>query len=289
MPFTSRSLRPGWLPVLSGFAAMAADPLILTNQHVDLRIIDRPGESNRLGLVIRDGDTGLTYSPTNAVLELTPSTRMPIPEGFEVFGPVDSPLWILPQSQDPDVLFLGMSAAGIPSGIFEPRFQMDLVRVEGPGNFFLWQFDTLGNLVMAMNSRDGISTADSIQPLTGGHEHYNWGFNASGVHDVVFRVTNRLMGTTNVIASGEVAVRFGVQPYSLILPAEAALLSLPERTDTGFQCRVTGTPGRVYPVETSEDLEIWVPSGGVTPGPDGSATFTRTTSANVLFVRTRTP
>jgi len=274
---------------MTGVVATATDPVILRNQHVDLRIIDRPGESNRLGLVIRDGDTGTTYLPDEVILELPTTAQIEIPEGFEVFGPPNSPLWILPQSQDPDLLYLGVSAEGIAAGRFDPRFQVDLVRKDGPGDFFLWQFDTVANLVMAMNSRDGVSAADSIRPLTGGHEHFNWGFNASGVHDVVFRVSNRFLGTTNLVDSGEVAVRFGVQPYALVLPSDPALLSVPERTATGFRCRVSGTPGRVYPMETSTDLKNWEPSGNVTTGPDGSALFTTTTSVNPLFVRARMP
>jgi len=300
-PPATRSLAPNAMPcakvasslmALLGIASstvLAGHPVILTNQHVDLRIIDRPGESNRLGLVIRDADSATTHATTNVVLELPLSARMPIPEGFEVFGPVDSPFWILPQSQDPAVLYLGISAEGLPAGTFDPRFQMDLVRVEGPGNFFLWQFDTLGNLVMSMNSRDGISAADSVRPLAGGHEHFNWGFNASGVHDVVFRVSNRLRGTTNVVDSGEVTVRFGVQPYSLELPAIAAVLSAPERTPTVFRCRLSGTPGRSYPVEASTDLKNWEPSGSVTTGPDGSAIIQLPSTSEQRFVRARTP
>lgn len=269
--------------------ASGADPVILRTQHVDLRIVDRPGESNRLGLVVHDGDSGGNLASTNAVLEVPTVARIELPEGFEVFGPVGSPFWILPQSQDPRLMYLGFSAEGVPAGVYDPQFTVNLVRVEGPGDFFAWQFDTFANLVMAMNSRDGISDGDRFQQRIGGHQHFNWGFNAPGVHDVILKVSNRLAGTTNVVTSDEISVRFGVQPYTLVTPAVAATLSAPSWSGAHFRCSLTGSPGRTYSLEVSPDLRTWSAAGEATPGPNGVATVDLPTVADVRFVRALSP
>lgn len=269
--------------------ACGADPIILRTQHVDLRIVDRPGESNRLSLVVHDADSASNLATTNAVLEVPTAARIELPDGFEVFGPVGSPFWILPQSQDAQLLYLGFSAEGLPAGVFEPRFTVNLVRVEGPGDFFVWQFDAFSNLVMAMNSRDGITDLDRFQPLIGGHQHFNWGFNAPGVHDVVFKVSNRLAGTTNVIESDEVAVRFGVQPYTLVTPAVAATFSAPSWAGDRFRCTLSGTPGRTYILEGSPDLEIWSSAGEATPAANGTAAIDLLSTPGHRFLRALTP
>lgn len=270
-------------------SASAADPVILRNQHVDLRIVDRPGESNRLGLVVHDADSASNLATTNAVLEVPTAARIELPDGFEVLGPTGSPFWILPQSQDPQLMYLGFSAEGIPAGTFDPRFTVNLVRVEGPGDFFAWQFDTFSNLVMAMNSRDGITDLDRFQQLTGGHQHFNWGFNAPGVHDVTLKISNRLAGTTNVVESDEITVRFGVEPYTLVTPAAVAVLSAPSWSADRFRCTLSGTPGRSYALETSSDLQNWSHAGEVRPAANGTTAVDLVAAAGHRFLRALTP
>lgn len=286
-----RSLLSAFVAVVSCPALWAADPTPLVNSHVDIRIIDRPGESNRLGLVVLDSDTGTRYPAEEAILVASTAARNEIPPGFEVFGDVGAPLWILPQSQDPALLYLGFSAEELPQGVFSSRFAIELVRVDGPGDFFVWQFDTFSNLVMGMNSRDGISTNDVVRPLLGGHEHFNWGFNASGYYEVVLRVTNsRTNGTETVTyTSDEIPLRFGVQPYTIPSPAIAATLSRPTWSDSTLTCELTGTPNRAYPLETSEDLIRWTPAGTATPDNAGKAVVSLSASVPGLFLRARTP
>jgi len=286
-----RCLLPAFVAVGSCLALWAADPTPLVNSHVDIRIIDRPGESNRLGLVVLDSDTGTRYLAEEAILVAPTAARNEIPPGFEVFGEVGAPLWILPQSQDPALLYLGFSAEELPQGIFSSRFAIELVRVDGPGDFFLWQFDTFSNLVMGMNSRDGITTNDVVRPLLGGHEHFNWGFNASGYYEVVMRVTNSRTNGTEVVThtSEEIPLRFGVQPYTIPTPAIAATLSRLAWVEGTLTCELTGTPNRAYPLETSEDLIRWTPAGTATTDTTGKAGISLPASVPNLFLRVRTP
>jgi surface-anchored protein len=287
----SRSLLSAFVAVVSCLVLRASDPTPLVNAHVDIRIIDRPGESNRLGLVVLDSDTGTRYAAADTILVAPNAARTEIPPGFEVFGDVGAPFWILPQSQDPALLYLGFSAEELPQGIFSSRFAIELVRVDGPGDFFLWQFDTFSNLVMGMNSRDGISTNDVVRPLLGGHEHFNWGFNASGYYEVVMRVTNSRTNGTEVVTyqSDDIPLRFGVQPYTIPSPAIAATLSRPAWSEGTFICELTGSPNRSYALEASDDLIRWVPAGTATPDNSGKALISMPSSGPWLSLRARTP
>lgn len=184
----------------------------LTNEHVDLRLVLRPGESNELALIIRDEDHGIEYDPTNVVLRLPESAQISIPAGFGFFGPEGSPIWIAPQSQNPSLLYIGLSAEGIAPGSFAAAASLNLVAHEGGGDFFLWQFDAFSGLNLLMNSRDGITGGDALPMLPGGHQHMNWGFTSNGFHGVTFQAVARRPGATNDITSALTTVLFAIDP-----------------------------------------------------------------------------
>lgn len=189
----------------------------LNNQHVDLRLVYQPSaESNQLALVIRDGDTGTTYNATNVVLTVPDNAKVLLPPGFDVFGNEGDPLWILPQSQDPALLYMGFSAEGIPSVSFNDPAAISLTSIQGPGHFFLWQFDGLSGMRLAMNSRDGLSPEDSTRPITGSHEHFNWGFTTNGIYQVTFQASARRPGDTNDITSIPTTFVFAVEPLPVL-------------------------------------------------------------------------
>jgi surface-anchored protein len=243
--------------LLAGGIALAADPVRLTNQHVDIRISDNPSATNRIHLRLRDADSGISYLPDEAVLEVRPSARNDIPPGFEIFGPVGSPLWILPQSQDLDLLYLGFSAEGLPTSTFHPDFFVRLIQVDGPGHFFVWQFDLSANLVMFMNSRDGLDPLDTVPNSIGSHQHFNIGFTAEGLYQVTFRVSYRLAGSHDLLESADQLIRFGVVPYQLPNPPEPATLSQPRWSNSLFQLQLSGTAGAFYRIESSPNLDRW--------------------------------
>lgn len=189
-----------------------AERIALTNAHVDLRLLYRPGESNELALVIRDQDTAAQHDPTNVVLRLPESAQLPIPAGFDFFGPAGSPIWIAPQSQNPALLYLGISAEGIADGTLAGPATLSLMAHAGGGDFFLWQFDAFSGLNLLINSRDGIAESDVVSMIAGGHQHANWGFTSNGLHEVTFRVVARRPGSTNELTSAPTTLLFAVDP-----------------------------------------------------------------------------
>jgi len=280
------SLAAALLCTIATTRTTAQDMTVLRREHVDVQVLDRPGAEPRLGVGLRNGDNGVLLDPTQAILEVGASGRLEVPPGLEIFGPAGSSIWVLPQSQDPALLYLGLAASGIPPGTWEPRFDIQLIKVVGPGHFFAWQFDPFSGLDMRMNSRDGIGPTDTISPLLGGHEHVNWGFTATGLHEVHLRVSGRLQGATNVVANDAVVLRFGVVPYSL--PAQAATLGLPAWDGSRVTCRLSGSPSRRYQVETSSDLTLWSPAGDVTTDAAGTATVWVPVTEPFHFLRART-
>lgn len=261
----------------------ADDVTVLAREHADVLVVDRPGAEPRLGIVLRNGDTGAVLDPASAVLEVGASGRMEVPPGLEVFGPAGSPLWILPQSQDPALLYLGLSASGIPPGSWASRFTIELLKVEGPGHFLAWQFDPFSGLEMRMNSRDGIGPDDILAPLAGSHEHVNWGFTATGLHAVHLRVSGQLAGGSQGVVSDPVVLRFGVVPYAL--PAAQAVLSQPTWTHQRLAFRLAGSPGRSYVVEASADLRSWTVAATVTTDASGGADVVADGEAGAMFYR----
>ncbi len=194
----------------------------LKNEHVDLRVLYTPtAETNQLRLVIRDEDQRLNHDATNAILMVPLSAQVFLPPGFDAFGTEGDPLWILPQSQNPELLYLGISAEGIGGGNFTGPITLRLLSVDGPGSFFLWQFDSFSGLNMVMNSRDGISETDTVPLFTGSHSHYNWGFGSKGLHSIIVQASARRPGETNDIVSLPTAFLFAVEPLPDLPPPTA--------------------------------------------------------------------
>ena len=254
-----------WIP---GFLQAAGlDRVWLSKEHVDLRIQYYPGSTNELELVARDRDRGLVYSSTNVVLVVREQAQIPIPEGFSQFGDTGSPLWILPASQDPTLLFLGISAEGLPGGVFAAPPLIRLLDVRAPGWFFLWQFDPSGGLNMLMDTRVGIAPESLVRPGIGGHGHYNWGFSSNGWYEVTFQVEGRLAGASTNLTASPNTVLFAVEPLPPV-PPMASLLSVIGVQNGVLLCQLTGTPGQRYGVEQSEDLIHWTPGSVVVAQPD---------------------
>jgi surface-anchored protein len=244
------------LLLLSVQGADSLERIWLSKEHVDLRIQYHPGETNQLELVVRDRDRATNYASTNVVLVVREGAQMPIPSGFEQFGEPGSPLWILPASQDPGLLFLGISGEGIPSGVFTDPPVIRLREVRAPGWFFLWQFDPSGGLNMILDTRTGIGPESVVRPALGGHGHYNWGFSSNGWYEVTFQVEGRVAGaTTNLVASPNTFL-FAVEP----LPPEPptpAILAVVDASEGMLRCQLSGAKGLTYSVEHSGDLIHW--------------------------------
>lgn len=198
-----------------GFAGLrvGAAPVELTTQHLDLRVRHLPGEATELDLVITDRDVqpAVDYGATNVVLVVAEAGRLELPADLPPLGVSGDPIWVLPSSQREDLLFLGVSAGGIPAGVFDGPLGVRLAAVDGPGHFFVWQAE-LGELRFLINTRDGVGSDDVLLQAVGGHGHMDWGFSTSGVYRLTFEAEGRRVGEATNRVSEPHTFTFHVLP-----------------------------------------------------------------------------
>ncbi len=279
---TTNTLASG--PVTYAFSVIRP-PTLLTNEHVDLRTLYDPNAAtNQLSLAARDEDHGVNYMTNECILVANESAKLTLPGGTP-FGNEGDTIYVLPQSQNPDLLYLGISAEGIATGIFDGNLHFRLKSVLGPGAFFVWQAAQFGEFNVKMNTADGIDPADETQPLVGSHEHYNWGFSTTGVYQVTFQVSGRRVGDQNDITSPEATFTFEVLPLPAVAPS---LRVLQWTADAGLQIELSGTAGTIYHVQSSTDFATWEPLQEVTVN-QSSATFSLPISAPARYVRAVAP
>jgi surface-anchored protein len=117
----------------------------------------------------------------------------------------------------PDQLFLGVGGYLLPNNTFSGPLTNYLTRLEGPGDFFVWQSD-LGTRTFLIDTSDGIDASDHLPVIPGSHDHFNWGFSSSGVYCVTFRVEGILAADSSLVVGLEHTWVFHVQPLGIVTP-----------------------------------------------------------------------
>lgn len=205
----------------TGLTAQAQTPLY--DGHTDVGI-DYDETLNAWNLHVHYEATDTEYSPpADALLVVKHQALTTVPGGasWNFLGSAGANTWIVPKSQNPDLLFLGIGAEEIAAGTFvNDQFTLALKGVSGPGAFAVFDNDTFGDPLVLMNSSDGISLADSVVFPSGTHSHVNWAFSASGDYVVTFAASANsvLNGATS---SGDVNYLFHVE--AVPEPATGAL------------------------------------------------------------------
>jgi len=172
--------------------------------------------SNRLDVVL-GYDPGQTATNSQVYIVGNTNSRVLIPSNpnFAFLGAAGSPVWILPQSQNVTLPYLGISAEDIPNGVFTDPMELELVSVEGPGNFFVWSVSGAGNPPnVKFLATNGVVAPQSNRatPFIGSHEHNNWGFSTNGLYRVTLRANGRFLGDTTNTIGRDVAWTFQILP-----------------------------------------------------------------------------
>jgi surface-anchored protein len=204
-----------------GVSRAGAQVAYLDHQHMDFRLEYHPAAegTNRLDVVL-GYDTGTGHvTATNQEVYLVGGTNslltIPSNPNYAFLGAPGAPIWILPQSQNITLPYLGLSAEDIPLGAFNGPLDFELISVEGPGNFFAWATSGAGlpPTVKFICTNGVVSPQYNVMnPATGSHEHYHWGFSTNGLYCVTFRVTGQLVGESTNIIGREVAWAFQILP-----------------------------------------------------------------------------
>ncbi|HMP16693.1 MAG TPA: hypothetical protein PKD72_06710, partial [Gemmatales bacterium] len=105
----------------------AQTPYVFTTEHVDIDI--RYGGSPAAWEIgWHDEDNNIEYSATEALVFALPASMVTRPAGsqWDFLGtPAGNNLWILPQSQNPNLVYLGVGAEEIQPGIFSSYLETD--------------------------------------------------------------------------------------------------------------------------------------------------------------------
>ncbi|MCZ7418675.1 MULTISPECIES: choice-of-anchor M domain-containing protein [unclassified Micromonospora] len=200
--------------VLAPTAASAAEKVVLSKGHTDA--VDVHYSDGELSLKVHDDTVSpsVTRDPVDVTFQVLPEAAMAVPDDsrFAFLGPAGSQIWLLPMTQDPDLLWPGWNTTTLKSGVFDGnKVRLSLVDVEGPGNVTLFTQDSFGGPIIKFRSDDGLPDAIDVPVHT--HAHSNWAFSALGNYTLKFQADATLVdGTT--LSTGPVDYSFVVGELS---------------------------------------------------------------------------
>ena len=195
-------LLPGLLTaaVAASVVPATATPLVVLSQgHLDA--VDVHYEDGELHLHVHDEtvDPGVERDPADVVLRVLPGaeTTVPADPAYGFLGNPGAPVWVLPETENPELLWPGLSTEELEPGVFAgDSVTLTLRRVRGPGALSVFTTDALGTPTVLANSGDG--TPDCLPLTVGGHTHVNWGFTEAGRYRATFQATATLADGTRV-------------------------------------------------------------------------------------------
>jgi len=171
-------------------------------------------------LHIHDHVTETHFEAADVILQVNESSYFGSPAGLvPVLG---AAAYILPATQEPDMLYGGVSADG-PSGVFQNnRFTIRMVSAgpANPGNFAMYRFSGAGALQIGLQSIGGSVSVNEVTVPIGGHEHWNWGFSAPGTYTFEFQGLGVKSADLSILETSRELFTFNVIPE----PSSGALL-----------------------------------------------------------------
>lgn len=172
-------------------------------------VLDR-GHTDVFGVAYEDGDLHLHVHHETAgeldpcstllVVREQAATTVPTDPAFAFLGDAGDTVWILPDANDPELLFAGWGAEELPTGVFTgDQVRLDITGVTGAGKLSLFTVDDFGAPTVLADSGD--PAPDALTVTAGGHGHLNWGFTESGWYGVNVTATGTLADGTTVTDS----------------------------------------------------------------------------------------
>jgi surface-anchored protein len=188
--------------------------IALTNEHTDIRVVYEPEAASKLRFLVRDSDRGIQYTPEEVIFKVPEAARLTLPTDLPPLGVAGAPLWVLPATQDPELLYVGFSGDGVPQAVFDGPIDVRLLSVVGAGEFFLWQTGGTGTLDFQFDTSNGIDEGDQAALHPGGHSHHHWGFSSNGVVRVTLQANGWQLGAITNETSLATTFTFHVLPIA---------------------------------------------------------------------------
>ncbi|HZK04511.1 MAG TPA: choice-of-anchor M domain-containing protein [Actinomycetaceae bacterium] len=189
---------------------------VITDGHVDLGPRYVEGQWTFLihddAAKADDGATSVWRFPEETVMHVLDGSILTVPDdpAYEFLGAEPgTDVWVVPQTQNPDVVWLGWNTqdpevmAAIDRGV-----TIELTGLEGPGELTVYlQSGTFGEPQLLWDSR-----SEEPQPIwvdVNTHTHANWVFTEPGVHLVQLRVEAELLDGTTASDTQEFRLAIG--------------------------------------------------------------------------------
>lgn len=172
--------------------------VVLNAGHVDA--IGVAFEDGVLDLHIHDEENDIEYAPEEATIQGLPAaeTTIPADPAFAFLGTAGDPVWILPQVENPELIFLGLATEEIEPGALVNDQVRVSVAVFGPGEVALYIEDFLGlPSDILFDTDDG--AANTFTLSAGQHVHANWAFSEPGNYYWAVATTAREAGTNRLV------------------------------------------------------------------------------------------
>jgi surface-anchored protein len=241
------------------------EPARLRVGHADVGVAFEEGAWD---LHVHDEESDTEFAPGEVVLALHSEAMQKVPEDpqYAFLGAAGSPVWVLPETEDHGLLFLGLAAEEIEAGVFVgDQITLSLKAVDGPGDFILYHTDAFGAPVVTMNSADGIDESDTRVLAVGSHNHVNWVFTQPGTYRIGLQAAGVLEsdGSESVSEVAEYEFEVDYVPMLRVLERAAEWLTLEwlSREHHEYQLESTMDPAQ----------GLWAAHPGVDPAEgDGS-------------------
>jgi len=207
-------------------------------------------EDGAFDLHVHHEVTDTEYSLAAALLQVAAvaQTTVPTAAPFRFLGDAGAPVWILPQAENPKLLFLGLAAEEITNGVFVAnQVSLALKSVDGPGSVAVYKVDGFGTPQVKWNSADGLNTQDTYTLPTGGHQHVNWAFSKPGYYRIGLQASGTLMEGNRPVTS-EVAI------YHFTIISRATQTTLTRKSEGLLNLSTTTEDGIIYQLQSAASL-----------------------------------
>lgn len=233
------ALAAGLAPATAAADLPTQERHVLSVGHVDAVGVHLEDGALRLRLHDDTAAEPVERAPGDVLLHVKPQAATTLPEGipqiyYDTLGPAGTTFWLLPQVQDPDLLWPGWSSEEVgPGVVVGDRFTWRLLSVDGPGAFRLFEEGAFGlePRGIRFNSADGLPDTTTMNANT--HAHFSWAFAARGLYRLRFEVSGTPVGGSE-LTSGPVEYRVFVGDLA-DLPDDPAEPVIPELSVGGLR------------------------------------------------------
>jgi len=248
-------------PALRGLLLPAVMSLTAARAHVHIQVGYASGQWD---LYVLDFESG-RFAPGEAPLRVALTARQPVPADphYTTFlGAAGDGVWILPESEAPGLLHLGLGTSGIGSNVFNGNLlHLELHRLEGPGHLAMFTMSPFGAPMVYFASLDGVNPATDFFPLpaVNGHLHVNWAFTAPGVYRLGLAAAGTVAATGRPSTSPIVDYTFIVEgPPAPLLKAPRVL------ADGSVNFLLIASAGSRVQIQTATEIGRWETLGELT-------------------------